>query len=298
MLNPTSAIYLNSSQSGSTSRAFTSVTVHPVAIFSILDHFLRRNVSEDRVIGTLLGSRIDGVIHVKSAFAVLHKESEDQVAVDLEYHRTMLDLQMKANSNEVMVGWYSTGSDLNTFSALIQHFYSGETSPHQAIHLSINTGVQKGGDIGVKAYVSSPVGVNPKSENCVFVPIPCELKFSQPERSGLDLLLKTTQSPSQPVPPASHELEKMEASLKSIIEMIDRLLTYVRQVIKGEVEGNEQIGKYLLDALREASQGVGVDKGQLEGLFNAHLQDTLMVSYLANLIRSQVEVSTRLALVT
>ena len=87
------------------SRVFTSVTVHPVAIFSILDHFLRRNVAEDRVIGTLLGSRIDGVIHVKSAFAVLHKESEDQVAVDLEYHRTMLDLQTKANSNEVIVGW-------------------------------------------------------------------------------------------------------------------------------------------------------------------------------------------------
>lgn len=87
------------------SRIFTSVTVHPVAVFSILDHFLRRNVAEDRVIGTLLGSRIDGVIHVKNAFAVLHKESEDQVAVDLEYHRTMLDLQTKANPNETIVGW-------------------------------------------------------------------------------------------------------------------------------------------------------------------------------------------------
>ncbi|KAF8338744.1 Mov34-domain-containing protein [Cantharellus anzutake] len=297
MLGQTSAIFLNAPQSGSTGRTFTSVTVHPVAIFSILDHFLRRNAAEDRVIGTILGSRIDGVVHVKSAFAVLHKESEDQVAVDLEYHRTMLDLQTKANPSEVIVGWYSTGSDLNTFSALIQHFYSGETSPQQAIHLAIDTGVQKAGEVGVKAYISSPVGVNPKPENCVFVPIPCELKFSQPERSGLDLLLKTTQTASQTVLPVSHDFETMEASLKSVIGMIDRVLVYVRQVIKGEVEGNEQIGKYLLDALRE-TEGVSLNKGQLDGHFHAHLQDTLMVSYLANLIRSQVEVSTRLALVT
>lgn len=31
---------------------------------------------------------------------------------------------------------------------------------------------------------SSPVGVFPKPENCVFVPIPCELKFNEAERSG------------------------------------------------------------------------------------------------------------------
>lgn len=31
---------------------------------------------------------------------------------------------------------------------------------------------------------SSPVGVNPKPENCVFVPIPCDLRFNEAERSG------------------------------------------------------------------------------------------------------------------
>lgn len=105
----------------------------------------------------------------------------------------------------------------------------------------------------------------------------------------------------------------MESTLQSTIAMIDRVLGYVRQVLSGEVEGNEKIGKYLLDALSESSGA----EGQLESSFNAHLQvisifsvplrtwtnlpifvqDTLMVSYLASLVRSQVEVSTRLALV-
>jgi len=64
----------------------------------------------------------------------------------------------------------------------------------------------------------------------------------------------------------------MENSLKSVIEMIDRVLAYVKRVINGEIEGNEKIGKYLLDTLSETSDSAGVDKGQLDTLFNSHLQ--------------------------
>jgi len=48
---------------------------------------------------------------------------------------------------------YSTGSNLNTYSALIQNFYSQETTPYQAIHLSMDTGAQEGEQVGVKAYI-------------------------------------------------------------------------------------------------------------------------------------------------
>jgi hypothetical protein len=67
----------------------------------------------------------------------------------------------------------------------------------------------------------------------------------------------------------------MENSLKSVIEMIDRVLAYVKRVINGEIEGNEKIGKYLLDTLSETSDSAGVDKGQLDTLFNSHLQASI-----------------------
>jgi hypothetical protein len=90
---------------------------------------------------------------VKSAFAVLHSETDEQVAVDMDYHRAMYDLCARVRPNETIVGWYSTGSDLNTYSALIQNFYSQETAPHQAVHVALNTGTEEGKDAGVKAYV-------------------------------------------------------------------------------------------------------------------------------------------------
>lgn len=69
--------------------------------------------------------------------------------------------------------------------------------------MALNTGVDAGSEPGLKAFLrcvtnrlicsqglrfayvtSSPVGVYPKPENCVFVPIPCELRFNEAERSG------------------------------------------------------------------------------------------------------------------
>jgi len=78
--------------------------------------------------------------------------------------------------------------------------------------------------------------------------------------------------------------------------MIDRVQVYVQSVIEGEIEGDPAIGRFLLDALNTTTEGL--EKGKLESLFNTHVQDTLMVTYLANLVRSQAEVSTRLTLVT
>ncbi|KAF7981685.1 hypothetical protein HWV62_32242 [Athelia sp. TMB] len=284
-----SAVHIKNATSGAPilpGRAPTSITIHPVALFSILDHYLRRKSDQPRVIGTLLGvrSESDSTVEVRSAFAVLHSETSEQVAVDMEYHRAMWDLHHKVNPKEVIVGWYSTGSNLNTYSALIQNFYSQETAPHQAVHVALNTGVEEGEEAGVKAYVSSPVGVFPKPENCVFVPVPCELRFHDAERSGVDLLT----NPTQPHPMA--DLDILESSIQSVTAMLDRVLSYVRSVLAGEVKGNPAVGRYLMDTL-------GASTGELEtGGFNASLQDTLMISYLANLVRSQAEVSSRLAL--
>ncbi|CCL98585.1 uncharacterized protein FIBRA_00586 [Fibroporia radiculosa] len=291
-----SAVHIQNFAPGFTTtpgRAPTSVTVHPVALFSILDHYLRRTDAQERVIGTLLGKRSEnGEIEVRSSFAVLHSETEEQVAVDMDYLKTMYELHHKVNPKEGIVGWYSTGSNLNTYSALIHNFYSQETAPHQAIHLALNTGVVEGEQAGIKAYVGSPVGVFPKPENCVFTPIPCELRFQDVERSGFDLLTGTAASPTSTAAHPTTDLEVLENSLQSVSAMLDRVLSYVRSVLSGEVKGDPAVGRYLMDTL-----GASTDDLEKNG-FNASLQDTLMVSYIASLVRSQAEVSSRLALVT
>ncbi|KAF8206762.1 hypothetical protein K438DRAFT_1816389 [Mycena galopus ATCC 62051] len=161
----------------------SSITIHPVVLFSILDDYLSCNDEQLRVIGTLLGTRSpdNTQIHVRSLFAVLHNENEEQVAVDMEYHHAMYELHSRVMPKETI---YSTGSNLNTYPALIQNFYSQETAPHQAIHIALNTGAEDSEEAGVQAYVSSLVDVFPKPENCIFVPVPVHLQFQDTERNG------------------------------------------------------------------------------------------------------------------
>ena len=75
--------------------------------------------------------------------------------------------------------------------------------------------------------------------------------------------------------------------------MIVRVQKYVEE--KGEMcLGDSSVGRELMATLALAPR---VDAGELERMFNSHLQDVLMVVYLSNLVRSQFDVANRLALV-
>ena len=59
--------------------------VHPLVIFSILDHYQRRNDGQTRVVGTLLGQQLEGgIIDVKQAFPVPHQEEAESVRRDMQ----------------------------------------------------------------------------------------------------------------------------------------------------------------------------------------------------------------------
>ncbi|KAN0097571.1 hypothetical protein V8E55_002017 [Tylopilus felleus] len=280
-----------------------SLTIHPTALLSILDHYLRRTDAQHRVIGTLLGTRTPSsassatsptVINVTHAFAVLHSETEEQVAVDGDYHRTMYEMFLKGRGESIVpsgtssagvgvgpqgreglriVGWYATGSSesgqagLGTFSALIQNFYEQETAPFPAVHLALDTGTEEGVGAGVRAYVSSPVGVYPKAENCVFVPIPCELKFHESERSGLDLLLSSSTSSNGFLP--TSPLPAIHTALVSTSDALNRVLAHVQGILRGEIPPDPVLGRYLWNMLGAATDD--------EGGWATALQDSVMV---------------------
>lgn len=56
------------------------VLVHPVALFSIVDSHERRQDSDMRVIGSLLGVKPQpGLVEILSGYAVPHNETTDEV---------------------------------------------------------------------------------------------------------------------------------------------------------------------------------------------------------------------------
>lgn len=239
--------------------------IFPKAIFSVLDHSLRRNADQERVIGTLLGTRSEdgSEVEVRSAFAVGHSEAEDQVEVDMEYHKQMLALHLKANPREVLVGWYATASELNTFSALIQNFYSGQgdgTWPHPAVHLTVST--EAGKDLETRAYISAPVGVTAEraADSAAFIPVPYELRYAEADKSGLESIANAKDAEDRSAAVTS-DIDSLERAVEEVISMIDRVSRYVESVLDEETPASTAMGQFLLNALALAPK---VDVADIE----------------------------------
>ena len=66
------------------------------------------------------------------------------------------------------------------------------------------------------------------------------------------------------------DLQKLGSSLHEVLSMVDRVQAYVQSVLAGETEGDVSVGRYLLETLSTATDGL--ESGRLESLFNSHLQ--------------------------
>ncbi|XP_048358586.1 eukaryotic translation initiation factor 3 subunit F-like [Sphaerodactylus townsendi] len=158
-----------------------AVRLHPVVVASIVDSFERRNEGAGRVIGTLLGMVDKHSVEVTNCFSVPHNESEDEVAVDMEFAKNMYELHKKVSPSEIILGWYATGHDITEHSVLIHEYYSREA--HNPIHLTVDTSLQNG-RMSIKAYISTAMGVPGKTMGVMFTPLTVKYSYYDTERIG------------------------------------------------------------------------------------------------------------------
>lgn len=273
------------------------VVIQPQALFQIMDQAIRHKNGQQRVIGALLGVRSeDGLeVEIKTTYAVPHEETEDEAVIGMDYNKTMYQLHRKANPREVLLGWYATSSELNNLSALIHDFYSRAdgTYPYPAIHMTVQTGDALS-DIDVRTYISSPIGIGNSEQNpgnCLFVPVANEIRYNEAEKHALDSIDQAKESEDRTFDLTS-DLSTLEDSIQEVLEMLERVSAYVGQIVDGqESEASDAMGKYLMKSL---SLVPSVSPENLEKMFNSHLQDVLMVVYLANTIKTQLQLTSKL----
>ena len=169
----------------------------------------------------------------------------------MDYQKQMLSLHLKANPKEVLVGWYATSSELNTFSALIQNFYGGQgdgTWPHPAVHLTISTDAGK--EIETRTYISAPVGVTAEraADSAAFTPVPHEIRYGEAERSGLELISGAKDSNNRTANVMT-DIESLEKAIEEVLGMLDRVSKYVEAVIEEETPASTALGQFLMNAL-------------------------------------------------
>jgi len=278
-----------------------SCRVHPVAILKVLDAYVRRPEGAKRTIGTLLGWISEGsVVDITDSFPVVHKDTDEGVLMDQEYHKQMLLLRQKVSPREVVVGWFSTGDEINATSAVIHAFYCTKESQFTPaavlpgpVHLLVDTSLSQQ-SFGIKAFVNVRTQV---AENLLqFHEVPLRVQTSAAEKSGISQLMQARRATREAaannaIPKDISSIDGFEGGLKELLSLFNRIQEYVRAVMNGKVEGDLAVGRGLTTAL--CAEPV-IDVEAVENLCNSSLQDALMVVYLSNLTRTQISIAEKI----
>nr|CAG4643341.1 EOG090X09C5 [Ilyocryptus agilis] len=268
-----------------------TVKVHPVVLFQIIDSYERRNTDAQRVIGTLLGTCDKNGVEVTNCFCVPHNESEEEVAVELDFAKDMFDLHRKVNPQESIVGWWATGTGVTSHSALIHEYYSREST--NPVHITVDTTLQDH-KMGIKAYVSVPMGISGKTMGSMFAPVPVEIVCYEPEIVGLNSSQKTKVSVKRQAGLASDLTQIVEAA-QQMENMLDTILSYVDDVVSGSKAADNTFGRSLFDMVHSVPK---MTPEQFEEMLNSNRRDLLMVLYLSQLTKTQLSLNEKLTLLT
>ncbi|CAB9518143.1 factor 3 subunit F [Seminavis robusta] len=270
------------------------LVVHPLVLLHVLDHHTRRQETDGRVIGTLLGRRDGDKIEVTNCFAVPHAERGDEVAIGKDFNKQMLALYNRTNRKETVVGWYasaalSEGKGLIAdTSSLIHEFYAGESDEGDPVHLVVDTRMQTD-SIAIRAFRSTPVTVLGEPLANLFHEVRLSLQSTEPETICLNQMTKSHDNNNSTT--KQKEDLALQVSMEKLYSLLDTALQYVDSVVEGKVNPDPEVGRQIADTLACVPR---VRPEVFDRLFNDSLQDLLMVTYLSNITRTQLAVAEKL----
>ena len=280
----------------------TKVIVHPLVLFHVLDHHTRRQEDSGRVIGTLLGRRDGSTVEVTNCFSVPHAERGEEVAIGKDFNKRMLNLHLRANRRETVVGWYASAAAgegegdapelITDTSSLIHEFYSSETDEGDPVHLVVDTRLLTD-SIGLRAYKSSPIVVQGESLGILFHEICLSLHSNEPETICLNEMIKQEQNTNGEgvVTTTKDNAVELQVSVEKLYELLDQTLSYVDKVVDGKLPADSEVGRKLADTLASVPR---VRPEVFDRLFHDSLQDLLMVTYLSSITRTQLTIAEKL----
>ncbi|CAJ1440020.1 unnamed protein product [Effrenium voratum] len=250
-----------------------SCRVHPVTVLKILDAYVRRPAGATRTIGTLLGWISEGnAVDITDSFPVPHKENDEGVSIDQDYHKSMLELRQKVSPREVVVGWFSTGDEINAASSVIHAFYckkeASQFNPTAVLpgplHFLIDAtpGQQ---NFAIKTFVNVRTTV---AENLLqFHEVPLRVQTSAAEKSSISQLMHARRANREAQASGNAKdmasLDGLQGGLKELLGLSRRIQQYVRAVQSGEMH----IEEVIIDGFKSYSTRVPV--GPFDRQFNA-----------------------------
>ncbi|CAH8603304.1 unnamed protein product [Dicrocoelium dendriticum] len=263
-----------------------TVHIHPVVLASIVDAYERRAETSETVIGTLLGTVGNGMIEVTNCFGVPHAETNVAVSMDFEFGKNMLRLEKSVNRSQSVVGWYATGSEITEHFKLIHQDYYMQSFSDDVLFLLVDTSLEVGDRMSVKAYLSRPIGIPGGTRGIVFVPLEVEVEFYPAERSAVEMMASAINPKSMLRSELGDDLRHLFQLSQHLTGMLEQVIAYVDDVLSGKRRPDTNIGRAIAQLMLSIPK---LDPACLDSLINSSYKDLLMITYLSSLIRTHLK---------
>lgn len=280
---------------------YERVTVAPLVLLSVLDHYERTHTPEGkRCVGVVLGDASTPVLRVTNSFALPFEEDEknsDVWFLDHNYIENMNDMFKKINAKEKLIGWYHSGPKLKASDLKINELFKRYTGNNPL--LLIVDVKQEGVGLPTDAYFAvEQVKDDGSSTEKTFVHLPSTIEAEEAEEIGVEHLLRDVRD--QAAGGLSIRLTNQLKSLQGLQRKLGDIAAYLNKVMNKELPVNHAVlgklqdvfnllpnlGQPNEDEMNLRNNDVVNHNNNLQKALTVKTNDELMVIYIANLVRA------------
>jgi 26S proteasome regulatory subunit N8 len=267
------------------------VTVHPLVLLSVVDHYYR--VAKDthkRVVGVLLGTwkAQNTMLDVTNSFALPFEEDDKDVNIwflDHSYLENMWSMFRKVSAKERIIGWYHTGPKLHTSDLDINDVIKKFTSHPILVVIDVH---YKEIGLPTDAYIAvEELQSRSKTSKWTFQHLPTEIIAEGAEEIGVEHLLRDIRDTE--AGSLLTQISKLTDSLKALCQRLNEICDYLDKVSLGEFPINQEIIYNMQNVIFHTPELHELDNERLKAL-TIKGGDFLFILYISSLIRLVVAI--------
>jgi len=262
--------------------ATVSVSLHPLVIMNISEHWTRVKAQEGKAVpvyGALIGKQAGRDIELMNSFELDYNVLEGVVVIDRDYYNTKEEQFKQVFSDMDFLGWYSTGDEPGPQEISV-HRQITEIN-ESPLFLQMSPG-QTATDLPVSLYESVIDIVNLQAR-MLFVKLPYTLATEEAERIGLDHVARIVGSTDGVGSRAADHLLAQHSAIKMLASRVRLVLEYVKAVERGELPHNHEI----MRQVRALSHRLPVlEPGRFRPEFYTQCNDVALMALLGSVMKS------------
>ncbi|GAB6018555.1 COP9 signalosome complex subunit 6 [Chamberlinius hualienensis] len=221
-----------------------SVSLHPLVIMNISEHWTRIRAQEGKpsqVLGALIGKQKGRNLEIMNSFELQFDWIEGEIIIDRDFYRVKEEQFKQVFSDLDFLGWYTTGDTPNESDIKIhKQICEINESP---VFLKLNPQTRHS-DLPLTMYESVIDLINGEA-TMLLVELQYTLATEEAERIGLDHVARMTNSETGESSLVAEHLQAQHSAIKMLHSRVRLILDHIKATQAGYLPKNH-------DILREA----------------------------------------------